>query len=238
MIRIGVAGWAIPRALAEAFPAPGSRLERYARRLNAVEVNSSFYRPHRRATYARWADSVPETFRFSVKAPRTLTHERRLAEAAEPLEAFLEEIGGLGPKLGALLVQLPPSLAFDAATAGDFLNVLRARFSGFVALEPRHVSWFGAAADALLVDHRVARVAADPAVAPQGGEPEGWLGGAYWRLHGSPRMYYSPYGAARLEGIAARLLAQGAGETWCIFDNTALGAATAEALALRDRMSK
>ena len=236
MIRIGVAGWAIPRDLAEAFPAPGPRLERYARRLNVVEINSSFYRPHRRATYARWADSVPEDFRFSVKAPRTLTHERRLADPAPLLEAFLEEIGGLGAKLGAVLVQLPPSLAFDAAVAGDFLDDLRARFSGFVALEPRHVSWFGAAADAMLVEHRVARVAADPAVAPQGGEPGGWLRGAYWRLHGSPRMYYSPYGPARLEGIAGRLRAQAPGDTWCIFDNTALGAATAEALALRDRL--
>jgi uncharacterized protein YecE (DUF72 family) len=238
LIRVGVAGWAIPRALADDFPAAGSRLERYARRLGAVEINSSFYRPHRRATYARWADSVPESFRFSVKVPRTLTHERRLADPTPLLEAFLEEIGELGPKLGAVLVQLPPSLAFNPPIARDFLDVLRARFSGFIALEPRHKSWFGAEADALLVDHRVARVAADPAVAPQGGEPGGWRGGAYLRLHGSPRMYYSPYGPARLEGVAARLRAQGDGETWCIFDNTALGAATADALTLRDRLSR
>lgn len=78
----------------------GSHLERYGAVLNAVEINTSFYRPHRTATYTRWAASVPEDFRFAVKVPKTITHERRLKDVGELLDRFLSEAGGLGPKLG------------------------------------------------------------------------------------------------------------------------------------------
>jgi len=76
-------------------------LERYARVLNAAEINSSFYRPHARATYERWASRVPESFRFSVKMPKTITHEQRLSGVRGQLDQFLAEAGGLGGKLGA-----------------------------------------------------------------------------------------------------------------------------------------
>ncbi|WP_408901606.1 DUF72 domain-containing protein, partial [Pararoseomonas indoligenes] len=77
-VQIGTAGWSIPKQHAGEFDADGSHLERYARRLPAVEINSSFYRPHRPATYERWAASTPESFRFSAKVPRTITHDCRL----------------------------------------------------------------------------------------------------------------------------------------------------------------
>src|SRR5690349_10182868 len=108
--RIGCAGWAIPKQHAVLFPSSGSQLERYAQRFNAVEINSSFYRPHLPATYARWAASTADDFSFAVKMPKVITHMRRLAGAAEPLERFLDEVGSLGAKLGPLLLQLPPSL--------------------------------------------------------------------------------------------------------------------------------
>ncbi|MFY0574630.1 DUF72 domain-containing protein [Cystobacter fuscus] len=127
---IGCAGWSLARAVAGFFPAGGSHLERYAQVLPAVELNSSFYRPHRPATYARWRDSVPATFRFSVKVPKVITHERRLCDVEEPLARFLEEVGHLDEKLGCLLVQLPPSLRFEPAVAGAFFEVLRARTRG------------------------------------------------------------------------------------------------------------
>ena len=95
----------------------GSHLERYGAILNAVEINSSFYRPHRTATYERWAASVPEDFRFAVKVPKAITHERRLKDVGDLLDRFLSEVSGLGPKLGPLLVQLPPSLSFQAGIA-------------------------------------------------------------------------------------------------------------------------
>ena len=88
-IRIGTAGWTVPKAVAEKFPGEGGHLARYAGRFDAVEINSSFYRPHRPATYARWAASVPHGFRFAMKIPREITHTRRLADAMDPLDRFL-----------------------------------------------------------------------------------------------------------------------------------------------------
>ena len=238
-LRIGTAGWAIPRAVADAFPAEGSGLARYAARFGAAEINSSFHRPHRPATYARWAESVPDDFRFSAKLPRPITHERRLADIAAPLDAFLREVAALGPKLAVLLVQLPPSLTFEPEVAARFLDTLRGQADALLpapirlACEPRHPTWFSDEADRLLADHRVARVAADPARVPEAAEPGGWPGLTYHRLHGSPVIYRSAYGPDYLDALAARLAARTA-ETWCIFDNTASGAAAANALALLD----
>lgn len=232
--RIGTAGWSIPKRHAAAFPASGSHLERYAQRFNAVEINSSFYRPHRRTTYQRWAASVPGDFRFAVKAPRTITHELRLIGAEIALDRFLDEAAGLGAKLGVLLFQFPPRFAFDAGTIDAFLTALRARHAGPVAFEPRHATWFAPRAEELLVEHRIARVAADPAVVPTAAEPGGWLHLHYLRLHGSPRVYWSGYDGAQTAAYGERVrAAAGQGRTtWCIFDNTAAGAATENALAL------
>lgn len=232
MVRVGCAGWSIPREHAAHFPGRGTHLERYARVLGAVEINSSFYRPHRRDTYERWAASSPAGFRFSVKVPREITHLRRLQDAAEPLRRFLDEVRGLGAKLGPLLVQLPPSLVFEPVAVEGFLEVLRAMHEGAVACEPRHGSWFAGEAERLLERYGIARVAADPALVPAAAEPGGWRGLAYYRLHGSPRMYYSPYSQEYLEALAERLGAAEAGESWCIFDNTAAGAAAGNALRL------
>lgn len=236
-IYIGCAGWSIPKAYAQRFPDKGSQLERYAGRFPAVEVNSSFYEWHRPETYARWAASVPEEFRFAVKMSREITHLRRLKDT-DLLERFLAETGALGQKLGAYLVQLPPSLAFEPDLAAAFFSALRQRFSGHVACEPRHATWFAPQAQALLADFQVARVAADPAPHALGAEPGGWPGLVYYRLHGSPRMYYSAYPAEYLAVLARRLAeaATAGAVAWCIFDNTAAGAATANALDLLDRM--
>lgn len=236
-VQVGCAGWSIPRQYAAAFPADGTHLERYAQRFPAVEINSSFYRPHRPATYARWAASVPESFQFAVKVPQEITHMRRLRDVADTLDRFLSETNALGSKLGPLLVQLPPSLRFDAAVAEAFFAALRARFSGSVVCEPRHASWFSAEAEALLATAQVARVAADPALLPVAAQPGGWSGLVYYRLHGSPEMYTSVYTAAKLDTLAQTLRpAAQAAPTWCIFDNTALGAATANALDLCARL--
>ncbi|MDP9103295.1 MAG: DUF72 domain-containing protein, partial [Pseudomonadota bacterium] len=164
MIRIGTAGWSVPAAVRDTFPNSGSILERYAQVFNAVEINSSFYRPHKPQTYARWAAATPEGFRFAVKLPKAITHEERLLDAIEPLERFLTETAALDAKRGPILTQLPPSLSFDADMAARFLNDLRDRYDGEATCEPRHASWFTAEADTLLVRYRIARVAADPAL--------------------------------------------------------------------------
>ncbi|HYH23486.1 MAG TPA: DUF72 domain-containing protein [Azospirillum sp.] len=231
-ILIGTAGWSVPRAVADAFPGPGTHLERYARVLPAVEINTSFYRPHKPETYARWAAATPAGFRFAVKVPRAITHVARLREAGAPLARFLGEVAHLGDRLGPLLVQLPPSLAFDAAVAGAFFGDLRARFAGAVVCEPRHRTWFTDPAERLLAERRVARVAADPAPAPSADRPGGWDGLVYVRLHGSPEMYHSPYPPDACGRIAGMLAADAARRpVWCVFDNTALGHAVADALA-------
>ncbi|MFL5582477.1 MAG: DUF72 domain-containing protein [Gemmatimonadaceae bacterium] len=237
MLYVGTAGWSIPKLHADAFPAEGSHLARYAARLPAVEINSSFYRPHRPATYARWAASVPDGFRFSAKVPKAATHEARLRgpDAVAALERFLGEVRELGDRLGPLLVQLPPKLSYDGETARAFLGAMRERFDGLVALEPRHATWFDDEAARLLVEHRVARVAADPPKgAPAAADPGGWDGLVYIRWHGSPKMYYSPYPPEELEKAAAALrAARGRGaEAWAIFDNTADGHAWGDALAV------
>jgi uncharacterized protein YecE (DUF72 family) len=235
--RIGTAGWSIPSQHAAAFPGSGTHLARYAAQLPAVEINSSFYRPHRPATYARWADSVPDGFRFAVKVPKEITHTLRLVGAEAPLARFLSEVSHLGPKLGPLLLQLPPSFGFDAAVVSKFLNLLRASFDGVLVCEPRHPSWFDGTADTLLAAHGIPRVAADPPPVAAAARPGGWPGLRYWRLHGSPRMYYSPYAPERLARLAA-LLRDSAAENWVIFDNTAEGAAWADALALLERLGE
>ncbi|GAB4524148.1 MAG: DUF72 domain-containing protein [Anaerolineae bacterium] len=234
-IYVGIAGWSIPKEHAHLFPTEGSHLQRYAKVIPAVEINSSFYRAHRMETYQRWASSVPEGFRFAVKAPRDVTHGRRLRDAS-PLRGFAEETAGLGDRLGPWLIQLPPSLAFQRAIVERFLTDVRALFNGPIAIEPRHPSWFDPAIGALLESHRVARVVADPAIHPAGVEPAGWEGLVYFRLHGSPRMYYSGYSEEALARLAERVTsAAGRGATvWCIFNNTAAGEAIPNALALME----
>ena len=237
MIRIGTAGWTIPRRHAAHFPADGSGLERYAARFNAAEINSTFYRSHKPQTYARWLASVPQNFRFSVKMPKTITHERRLVDVADLLDRFAEEIVALGPKLGPVLIQFPPSFAFDARLIRAFLRQVRKRIAGPVACEPRHPTWFAAGPEQLLKTNDVARVAADPARVPEAAVPAGTASLAYFRLHGSPRMYYSEYDTASLRALTAKLRASDAQETWCIFDNTVSGAAAGNALTVQRQLA-
>ncbi len=240
-LRIGTAGWSIPRVLAESFPGEGAHLERYARTLPCAEINATFYRSPRPSTYARWIASVPESFRFSVKAPKAITHEAALNCTPEQLQGFLDEARTLGPRLGPILFQLPPKLAFDPARAETFFKDLRTRHTGPVALEPRHPTWFTPEADSLLMQLHIARVATDPVITPEAAHPGGSPTLVYFRLHGSPRTYYSPYTPEYLAQLAATLSRGPArksrtppAEVWCIFDNTASGAAAANALTLAE----
>jgi uncharacterized protein YecE (DUF72 family) len=239
-VRIGCVGWALPADVQDRFPPGASHLQRYAEVLDAAEINSTFHRPHRHATFERWAASVPDTFGFSVKLPKAITHERRLSDVDEALRAFFDQCSPLGERLRCVLAQLPPSLAFDEPVAARFFAQLRACFAGAVAVEPRHASWFTPQVDAWLAQRRIARVLADPVRHDAGRWPGGWQDLIYLRLHGSPRTYYSPYPDDVLASLAARIrlaLREGR-ELWCIFDNTAAGAATRNALTLRQLLAQ
>ena len=211
-------------------------MSRYAARLTAVEINTSFYRCHSAAVYARWAAATPDAFRFSLKIPRLISHDRALTRAREPLVRFLDESSALGTRRGPLLLQLPPSFAFDARRVASFLDLFRDRYDGPLVCEPRHGSWTSAAATRVFVRYRVARVAADPPRATGLGEPAGWRGLTYSRWHGSPRPYFSSYPDARLTELAAHA-ALSPVEVWCIFDNTGSGAAAANALTLSESLA-
>ena len=228
---VGTAGWAIPRSYAGHFPISGSTLQRYAGVFPAVEINSTFHRQHRPTTYVRWSDQTPADFKFSLKLSKVITHERELLNVEEPLDEFMANAHLLGEKLGPILIQLPPSLSFDPDLATSFFQNVRDRHTGAIVCEPRHPSWFTEKANELLKGSRVGRVAADPAVVPAAAEPGGWTDPVYYRLHGSPRKYFSGYQEESISHIA-NALSKAAAEVWCIFDNTAGGAAAGDALSL------
>jgi uncharacterized protein YecE (DUF72 family) len=229
-IRVGLAGWSNPPAK-RADRAPGqTHLSYYAAHFPCVEINSSFYRPHQSATYARWRDETPAAFRFSVKMPRSVTHESHLKRCTAEVARFYDEIAALRPKLAAVLVQLPPSLEFNSRTVRAFFNSVPRHRGAKVVCEPRHPSWFTSVAERALRDAGVSRVAADPARS-LGADVAGVARRfAYFRWHGSPRMYYSKYSEAQLADFAATVRKTKALETWCVFDNTARYAAWDDAL--------
>ncbi|MGY3356441.1 uncharacterized protein YecE (DUF72 family) [Bradyrhizobium sp. GM0.4] len=230
-LRLGTAGWNVPRVCKERVGGVGSQLECYARVLNATEINSSFHKPHRRSTYEKWANATPDDFRFSVKVPKSVTHSSQLAQGE--LDRFIEESAGLGAKLGVLLVQFAPRKMFVESDAEFLFRALQEKTSAALACEPRHVSWFTPEVGAWLGERRIARVAADPARGPDADLPGGWPSLRYFRLHGAPRIYYSAYDGAFLRSLKLRLgAASSSSETWCIFDNTAAGAAIENALDL------
>jgi uncharacterized protein YecE (DUF72 family) len=229
-IRVGLAGWSNPPAKRLERVAGQTHLSYYAAHFSCVEVNSSFYRPHQSATYARWRDQTPAQFRFSVKMPRSITHEGHLKGCAAEVERFYKGIAALQPKLAVVLVQLPPSLAFDRRSAQAFFKAVPRPRGTKLVCEPRHSSWFTSAVDRVLRDAGVSRVAADPARYPGAQIPGGVSRFAYFRWHGSPHLYYSKYSEAQLAAFAAAVAGTKATETWCVFDNTARHAAWDDAL--------
>jgi uncharacterized protein YecE (DUF72 family) len=225
---IATAGWSIPKTVKERFPQQGSSLSRYASVFDATEINSTFYRQHKPSTFARWAESVPDGFRFSVKIPQEITHTRMMKEIGDPFDSFLKDIAPLAGKRGPLLCQLPPSLAFDPAHMEAACRTMRDADAGPIVMEVRHKSWASDEAVALLKKYTFDRVLADP--------PLVWTGedftvpARYVRLHGKPKIYYSTYSDEEIRSLS-KLLSAG---SWCVFDNTASGAALNNALTMVD----
>ena len=226
---IATAAWSIPKTVAHRFPETGSGLERYAAVFDGVEINSTFYRHHRTKTFERWANAVPDHFRFAAKIPREITHAARLRNIDQLFSVFADEVSALDGKLGPLLCQLPPSLKFDTREAENAFAAMRRIFTGVLVIEPRHKSWAAQPAGAVLQRYAIDRVLADPAPVWPGSDfheaPK------YVRLHGAPAIYHSSYSDAEIDAFAKCLAA----DSWCVFDNTASGAAIENALTMRDR---
>ena len=225
---VGTAGWTIPKSASDRFPSEGSHLHRYSQRLSAVEINSSFYKPHQAKTYKRWAE---EDLRFAVKMTKIFTHKKRLDVEGADLEIWLEPVKELGEKLGALLVQIPPKLEFDRSIANAFFKNLRDLTETMIAFEPRHLSWTSREALALLDFYDITKVEADPERCPS---PPNKSKPRYIRLHGTPEIYRSNYDDETIKTWAEDLAHSP--PSWVIFDNTTFGYATLNALDLKDQL--
>ena len=223
---IATAAWSIPRAVASQFPLEGTGLSRYAAVFKGVEINSTFYRQHKPSTFERWMSAVPDDFRFAVKIPKDITHVARLEDIRTGFQSFLAGISPLAGKLGPLLCQLPPSLTFDLDLAEQAFGAMREQHAGPIAVEARHRSWACDAASQLLERFSIDRVLADPAPVWEASDFE--EAPRYVRLHGQPKIYYSSYTSEEI-GAFAKLLSE---SSWCVFDNTASGAASKNALAM------
>lgn len=143
MILAGTSGYNYPEWRGRFYPeglAGAKMLPYYAERFRTVEINATFYRMPTPTLLAGWADQVPEGFRFSLKAPRRITHDRRLHECADLVAAFASAAATLGARLGVLLFQLPPNLRCDLDRFDAFLDILPARVPA--AFEFRHPSWW------------------------------------------------------------------------------------------------
>ncbi len=233
-LRVGISGWRYPPWRGVFYPADLAQKNELAwasRQFCSIELNGSFYSLQTPARYQAWHDATPGGFTFSIKAPRYITHIRRLRDVELPIANFVASgLFALGDKLGPMLWQLPPSLAYDEATLSTFLSQLPAdteaaaalarrherRLAGRAmvkprvhqrlrhALEVRHHSFADPAVIALLRHHGVALVVADTA----GKWPyleDVTADFLYLRLHGDEKLYESGYTPAALDRWARRI---------------------------------
>ncbi len=234
-IRIGISGWTYAPWRGVFYPKdlPQARELAYAaRQFRSIEINGTFYRLQRPQSFIRWREATPEGFVFSLKAPRYITHVRRLRDVEGPIANFLASgLLGLGPKLGPILWQFPPNLRFDEGLFDRFLGMLphdtetaadlAKRHDAKVAqhadtetdkkrpmrhaVEIRHESFRDAAFIRLLRRHKIALVCADTVAWPRLMDLTANF--VYCRLHGSEELYASGYDATALKRWAKRIAA-------------------------------
>lgn len=234
-IAIGTSGWLYGHWKPRFYPAatrPDAHLGFYAERFAAVEVNSTFYRLPNKGTFERWRNGVPGDFVFALKASRYLTHVRRLREPDEPVARLMERASVLGPHLGPVLLQLPPTLKVDPdrldATLAAFKDAVR------VAVEPRHASWFVDDVRAVLTERGAALCVADggPVEFPSW-QTTDW---AYLRFHGGTGRPRTCYTRRELNRLASRLLDETGPieQGYCFFNNDSCGCALRDARLFAD----
>ena len=197
-LHVGTSGYNFPEWKGTFYPEkikPAEMLPYYAGRLSTVEINYTFYRMPNAKTVSGWSQAVPDGFTFVLKTPQRITHIARLRDVDDSLRYFTETIRPLGPRLGPILVQLPPNFKQDLARLKDFLTLFPADLR--CAWEFRHASWFAEDTYAAL---RAANAALCIADTEEGHTPlVATADFGYFRLRDEG------YGAAELETWAARL---------------------------------
>lgn len=203
VVRVGMSGFSYPEWVGDFYP-PGTKREamlaHYATRFGAVEINMTFRRQAAPTTIDRWREAVGEDFRFTVKAHQRITHWKRLVDASEDVGYFCEHVRALGAKLGPILFQTPPTLAFEPDVLDAFCASLPPGYT--YAFEPRHDS-FGDA-DEVFRRHGVARCCNDDLHDVAAYRVSGPV--AYFRFH---RDSYSSEDLAQRAEIVKTIAAEG-----------------------------
>lgn len=212
----GTSGFSYKEWVGEFYPAKTpakGMLAYYASRLPTVEINNTFYRMPTPALLHGWRTQVPETFRFAVKAPRRVSHVKRLRDCADEMRALLDGLAGLEPCLGSVLVQLPPFFKIDVAVLREFVAALPAGCPA--AFEFRNPSWFQAEVFDVLRARNFALVQSE---SEEGFEPAPWTADwAYLRLR------KVSYGDAQLRTWLERLRDAGVREAQVFFKHEDAG---------------
>ncbi len=203
-------------------------LSYFAERFQVVEVNNSFYQLPTHETVRRWAEATPPDFLFAMKMTRYVTHIKRLKDPKEPVERFVDVATELGPKLGPVLLQLPPSLQRDLPSLGATLEAFPPSIR--VAVEFRHDSWYGRETQQMLSEHHAALCIADRKghVRPPMDQTTEW---GYVRLHEGTAWPNPCYGDAALQAWADRIMDRwgGDGDAYVFFNNDAHACAVQDA---------
>jgi uncharacterized protein YecE (DUF72 family) len=226
VIHVGTSGYNYPEWKGTFYPSTlptAQMLSFYAERFPAVEINYTFYRMPNARTLASWGAATPERFVFVLKAPRRITHDRRLVDIEEPLGYFLDTVRTLSSKLGPLLFQLPPSFRKDPTRLGDLLGRLPP--GGRHAFEFRHQSWFDEDVYALLRASNAALCLADT--------EDGTTPDVRTADFGYARLRDVGYTDAELQGWAARLRDPAWRDGYVFFKHEASGAGPALAARLQ-----
>src|ERR1022692_1283182 len=229
-VLIGTSGFSYPAWRGGFYPEkmpPAKMLAYYAERLAAVEIKNTFYRMPTADVLARWAAETPPEFRFSLKSPRQITHDKRLADVAGAVERLAEVAHALGEKLGPVLFQLPPNLRKDLPRLDAFLAAMPQGLAP--ALEFRHESWFSDEVYDCLRTRRAALCIAES------DEMETPLQAtADW---GYLRLRRTDYDDAAIARWAERLKAQGWSSAYVFFKHEDAGKGPAAANRLREMLA-
>lgn len=235
---IGTSGWSY-YSFKNIFYPPDLKtkdwLKFYSQYFNTVEINVTFYRTPRASTFKKWYEETPSNFVFSIKAPKIITHIKRLREVEESLELFLKSLSPLKEKARVLLFQLPPSLPYDRTLMEKFLKKIHIE-SYRCAIEIRHKSFHNEEFAELLRKHKVCLCFSDC-----GSRYPSWYevqtaDFLYLRLHGSPKLYVSNYEEEELDRIANLIKRFRVEEVYVYFDNTSLGYAVKNALIIKEKL--